>query len=510
VSTVDVHARPRRARRLVQIGGFLHKEVVALLRQPRLLLVLVAGPFLILLLFGIGYDQQQTVLRTAFVGPEDSIYEETIDQFADDLSQYVVNAGYSDDLVAAEQQLRDDEIDAVVVFPADPIETVLGGEQAEIKVIHDKIDPIQQVAVEVSSQVAVMELNARVLEEALSRAQDTLVPIADSVATASALVDELGAAVDVGDQARVDELVAELEGSGAGITTVADATGEIATALGGDDETLARVSELQASADELAATVDRLTGDASAVTAADVDELTAQIATVGDVSETVATLDPNVVVRPFASDTASLQREPIAVIDYFAPAAVALLLQHMVLTFAAMSLVADRGLGLFEVYRVGPVGAGGVMVGKYLAFVLVGAAVSAALLAAITQLLDVPMRGELVWVVVAVGGLLLASIGLGMVLSLLARSDVQAVQFSMLALLAALFFGGFFLDLDAFDYPVKLLSWALPVSYGIRMLRDVMLRGIDPNVWDLVGLGATTFVFALVAWILLHRQLRVR
>jgi ABC-2 type transport system permease protein len=510
VSTVDVHARPRRARRLVQIGGFLHKEVVALLRQPRLLLVLVAGPFLILLLFGIGYDQQQTVLRTAFVGPEDSIYEETIDQFADDLSQYVVNAGYSDDLVAAEQQLRDDEIDAVVVFPADPIETVLGGEQAEIKVIHDKIDPIQQVAVEVSSQVAVMELNARVLEEALSRAQDTLVPIADSVATASALADELGAAVDAGDQARVDELVAELEGSGAGITTVADATGEIATALGGDDETLARVSELQASADELAVTVDRLTGDASSVTAADVDELTAQIATIGDVSETVATLDPNVVVRPFASDTASLQREPIAVIDYFAPAAVALLLQHMVLTFAAMSLVADRGLGLFEVYRVGPVGAGGVMVGKYLAFVLVGAAVSAALLAAITQLLDVPMRGELVWVVVAVGGLLLASIGLGMVLSLLARSDVQAVQFSMLALLAALFFGGFFLDLDAFDYPVKLLSWALPVSYGIRMLRDVMLRGIDPNVWDLVGLGATTFVFALVAWILLHRQLRVR
>ncbi|MGB0111987.1 MAG: ABC transporter permease, partial [Ilumatobacteraceae bacterium] len=92
----------------------------------------------------------------------------------------------------------------------------------------------------------------------------------------------------------------------------------------------------------------------------------------------------------------------------------------------------------------------------------------------------------------------------------LAKTDVQAVQFSMLALLAGLFFGGFFLDLDAFSYPVKLLSWVLPVSYGIRLLRDVMLRGTDPSIYDLVGLAATTLAFGLAAWYLLRRQLRIR
>ena len=60
---VAATTRPRKARRSVQIVGFLRKEIVAVARQPRLLLVLVAGPFLILLLFGIGYDQEQTVLR---------------------------------------------------------------------------------------------------------------------------------------------------------------------------------------------------------------------------------------------------------------------------------------------------------------------------------------------------------------------------------------------------------------------------------------------------------------
>jgi ABC-type multidrug transport system permease subunit len=95
-------------------------------------------------------------------------------------------------------------------------------------------------------------------------------------------------------------------------------------------------------------------------------------------------------------------------------------------------------------------------------------------------------------------------------LALLARSEVQAVQFAMLALLAALFFGGFFLDLEAFNYPVKLLSWVIPVTYATRLLRDVMLRGIDPSMFDLLGLAVTTIGFAAVAWWLLHRQLRVR
>ena len=111
---------------------------------------------------------------------------------------------------------------------------------------------------------------------------------------------------------------------------------------------------------------------------------------------------------------------------------------------------------------------------------------------------------------VGTAGLLAASIGFGLTLSLLARSEVQAVQFAMLALLAGLFFGGFFLDLDAFTYPVKLLSWALPVTYGVRLLRDVMLRGADPSTVDLAGLAVTTLVFGSAAWTMLHRRLRTR
>lgn len=499
----------RKARRAVQVGGFLRKEVASVVRQPRLLLVLVAGPFLILLLFGVGYNQEQSVLRTAFVGPEGSIYEESIDQFAEGLKKYVINDGYSDDLVEAERRLRAGDIDAIVVFPAEPAETVLGGEQAQITVLHDKIDPIQQIAVEVSSQVAVMELNARVLEEALTRAQDEIVPVQESLDLADGQVDALAAAVDAGDVAQVNEILGQLEQSGGAIDTVANTSAQVANALGTDDETTASLAELETSSRQLSDLIADFDAGGGELTDADVAELSTRLEAVETIASTVTTIDPAVVVRPFESSTENLQRESVTVIDFFAPAAVALLLQHMVLTFAAMSLVADRTLGLFEVFRVGPIDAARVMFGKYLAFILIGSVVAAALLASMIFLLDIPMRGDIWWVVAGLAGLLLASIGFGMVLSLIAKTDVQAVQFSMLALLAALFFGGFFLDLEAFRYPVKLLSWMLPVSYGIRLLRDVMLRGIDPSVYDLIGLAATTVAFGMAAWFLLRRQLRV-
>jgi ABC-2 type transport system permease protein len=405
--------------------------------------------------------------------------------------------------------LQDGDIDAIVVFPADPLERVLGGEQAEITVLHDKIDPIQQVAVEVSAQVAVMELNARVLEEIVGRAQDTLVPVGDSLALADALADDLLAAVERGDDEAAEAALDELDSAASSLETVGSASSELARVLGADDTTLDALGDFRGSISELRAAVDVDAGERlPSVELA--NTVRNRLEAVTETAAAAATIDPGVVVRPFASTTANLQREPIEVTDYFAPAAIALLLQHMVLTFAAMSLVTDRTLGLFEVFRVGPIDASRVIAGKYLSFMLIGGAVGAALLAAMVTLLELPMRGDPMWVVIGVAGLLASSIGLGLTLALLARSEVQAVQFAMLALLAALFFGGFFLELEAFRYPVKLLSWLIPVTYATRLLRDVLLRGVDPSGFDLLGLAVTTVGFATVAWWLMYRQLRVR
>ena len=497
---------PPRLRPFIQFTGFLRKETVAILRQPRLLLILVIGPFLVLALFGLGFDQQKTVLDTTFVGSPDSIYESSVEEFADELGQYVNFAGYTTDLVAAENQLGDGDIDLIVIFPSDPANDVLAGEQATIKVLHDKIDPIQQTTVEVSAQVAVQELNARILQQVVGEAQQLLVPFGESLDRSGEQVAELRKAIEAGDDPRVAEITTDLASSSNAISTIVQVSDEFSTEL--DGGSAGDYEQLSASSSEL----ERLVGDAarnSDLTTAEVDEIEAALDALRSEGELVTTLDPSVIVRPFAGETTNLQRGSVSVADFFAPGAVALLLQHMVLTFAAMSLVNDRAAGLFELFRVGPVGAGRILLGKVAAFTIVGGLAAAVLLAALRFGLDVPFRGSVVSVAVSTVLLLVSSIGLGLCISLASRTDTQAVQYALLALLAGLFFGGFFLDLDAFRYPVKGISWALPVTYGTRLYRDVLLRGDEPALLDLLGLASTGVVFVGLGWFFLGRRLRV-
>ena len=164
-----VSSRPPRLRasrpwaRVIQASAFVRKELVEIARQPRLLALLVVGPFALLLLFGAGYRNDDLRMRTMFVGPAGSFYEDAVADHQDELERFVRPEGFTDDLDAARARLADGDVDAVVVFPADPLDTVLAGEHAEIEVIHDKIDPIQQTAIEVAARLAVQEVNAQVV-----------------------------------------------------------------------------------------------------------------------------------------------------------------------------------------------------------------------------------------------------------------------------------------------------------------------------------------------------------
>jgi ABC-2 type transport system permease protein len=220
-------------------------------------------------------------------------------------------------------------------------------------------------------------------------------------------------------------------------------------------------------------------------------------------------IDPDVLVRPFTSRTYTVLPQVIRPTDFFAPSSIALLLQHMALSFAALALVRDRALGLVEVFRVGPTSVASILAGRFVAFVFAGTVVGAALVVAVVQLLDVPMLGSYSWLALSLVMLVFASAALGMVLALISKTDSQAVQYAMLALLASLFFGGFVLDLSLFDHPARAVSWLLPVTYGIPLAQHSMLRGIAPSSSDYLSLGIQAAVYTALAVLLFRRRLRI-
>ncbi len=502
-----------RLRPVIQVLGFLRKELVDIVRQPRLLVVLVGGPFLILTLFAAGYDQQAAVLRTVFVGPEGSVYEDAIERYEEELSFYIESVGFTSDVVAARDLLNDGDVDLAVIFPPDPVETILNGEQAVITILHDKIDPLQQTAVEVSAQVAVLELNATVLEQIFTAGQAEAGSVDDRLGTIGALVGDLRVAAEEADPDELKAVASDMRLSVQGISGVLDLTEEAIGELEGDlsDDESASIEELRTAVADLEESLDSL---GSATTDDEIeralDEVDRRAADLQPLADSVITIDPRVAIRPFASDSENLLRISVGVVDFFVPSSLGLLLQHLAITFAAMALVRDSSVGLFESFRVGPVAARHVLVGKYAAYLVIGGVVAAVLLAAVVMGIGVPMRGSYVWLAAGVGLLLAASIGLGLVLSAISQSSTQAVQYAMLSLLAGMFFGGFLITLDAFRMPFRLVSYALPVTYAIRWFQNVMLRGLAPESVDVIGLLVATVVYGAVAGWLFSRRLRIQ
>ncbi len=481
---------------VIRSFAFVRKEIVEIVRQPRLVLLLVVGPFVLLLLFGAGYAESELRLRTIFVGESGSVYDDVLRTYDDELDEYVDSQGLVETESEGRAALDDDRADVVVVFPADPAATVLDGERATITILHDEIDPIQEAAVRIAARLAIQEVNATVLTALATEAQDALAPAAELGDELESLAGVLGSG-ELVDPAELDARLGQISTVLTGSSTI---LGRLDASAGTGD-----LDELRAGVDELRERVTALDESTSESEITDVAEAAATIA--GELDR-VAVLPPEVLVRPFDSDTRNVLSVDIGATDYFTPAALALLLQHLALTFAALSLVRDRRTGLFELMRVGPLSSIEIIVGKCVAYLVVGAVVAAALIGAAVFVLGVPFAGSVAWVVVVVAAVLLASLALGMVLSLFSRTESQAVQFAMLALLAALFFSGFILSVDQLQYPVKVVSWILPVTYGIDAFQDIVLRGEAPDPWMLTGLGILIAAYGTVAVVGLRRRLR--
>ena len=142
-----------------------------------------------------------------------------------------------------------------------------------------------------------------------------------------------------------------------------------------------------------------------------------------------------------------------------------------------------------------------------LAFGILGAAIAAVSLALLTVAFSIPVLGSGGLLAAVVGLLLLSSIGLGLFIAVISDSERQTVQLSLLVLLASVFFSGFVLPLEEFNEPVQALAYALPVTHGIRLIQEVMLRGTTLYAWEYGALAVIAAVTLLLSWLLLRRTM---
>jgi ABC-2 type transport system permease protein len=496
---------------LIRISAFVTKEIAEVMRQPRLLLTLVLGPFLILLLFGVGYRNQARVLRTLFVTPADSPLRQQIEEYAPTLGDQLDFQGIVATKEEALARLRRGEIDVVVVTPENAYATIQSSQQAAFELFHREIDPFQVDYVTYFGQLYIDEVNRRVLLAVTQQGQTDANQVEDDVKAARANAAAMRQALQAGnrDQARQEQgqLVQRVDNISLALGASLGLLSGVQANVGGGTDEAAQIMDSLASVRQNTDSLNDSQASGSAQELEQATQVETDLAKLEERLQAFTSIDANVLVRPFRSEAksiATLQPRPI---DFFAPAVLALLLQHLAITFAALSIVRERSGGTMELFRVSPLSAAETLIGKYVSYLIFGTVIGVLLTLLLIFGLQMPMLGNWWNYALVVLALLFTSLGFGFVISLISQTDSQAVQYTMLLLLTSVFFSGFMMSLDTITPAVRVVSWSLPTTYGIVLLRDLVLRGVPPDAGLLGGLAGIGLGLCLLAWWMLRRRL---
>jgi ABC-2 type transport system permease protein len=483
---------------LIRVFGIIRKELTSVVRQPRLILTLILGPFLIVLVFGLGYRSQPAPYRTLVVlGSDDAGLAADPERLRDVFGGSIDLVGVITDPAVARGQLRDGEIDLVIVAPPDPLATLEEGKQASFTLVHAETDPTIRSNIAMLARISIDQVNRLVLEEVVSTAQEGSEQVEGPLAALRGSAGDLRAALESGDSAAADMARGELEEQVAGLrngTLPSSALyAGVAALLGADGrQGLDRLDDL-------------LERESPGDPSSEAQELEEAITALETDLDRARALDPGLLVSPFGVEVEQVAAAEPSPSIFYVPGTLVLLVQHIAVTFAALSLVRERQLGLTELFRVSPLTVTQALVGKYVAFVIMTGLV-ASILTGTMFAFGVPMPESVLAYVTVLTLVILASLGLGFVISALARNDSQAVQYSMMILLVSIFFTGFVLPLEQLTAPVQIISYLLPATYGVSAVRGLLFRGggIEPLL--LVGLVGFTLALGVASWWAMRRE----
>ncbi len=508
----------RYIRFLIRTSAFLRKEIFEILRQTRLVITLIIGPFLILLLFGVGYLEFPPGPRTLFVVPEGSRIGSVVEQYAQSLNVQLTYAGITADPDLAQQQLDTNQVDLVIVTPADPASIILNNEQATIYFYHSEIDPYEEAYIQVLGRSLIEEINHQVLLQVAEQGQAEAESLQGYTQAAKEHAGAMRLALEGGNlaeatihrQALQNDLNLVTLAAGSSLAVLAGVQNTTEDQNGNEAQLILQALEnIRGNLNSIENTPTISEGEASAG-AETASELEQDLDELDQMLSDFRRIDSFVLVSPFRSEVVSTTPVRLQPMHYFVPGVLALLLQHTAVTLGALSIIRERRVGTVELFQASPVSAFETLLGKYLSYLILLAGLAAVLTGLVVALLGAPMIGSWSEYVLAMLLFILTSLGVGFHFSLSAHTDSQAVQYAMTILLASIFFSGFFLALNRLRPAVQIVSWLIPATYGTTMLQSIMLLGQQASLILYIALALASVVLFILAWARLQRLMRSR
>lgn len=186
---------------------------------------------------------------------------------------------------------------------------------------------------------------------------------------------------------------------------------------------------------------------------------------------------------------------------FLVPGLIVLVMTLIGAMLTALVMAREWEHGTLEALFVTPVRSDEILLGKTIPYFVLGLVGFVLCVLAAKFLFHVPIRGSL-WVLTSASMLyLLVSLGIGLLISALVKSQFVASQLALLVtFLPAMMLSGFLFDIRSMPAALRLVTYLLPARYYVALLQTVFLAG---DVWPVIVpnaaiLAAMTAVLAIL------------
>jgi ABC-2 type transport system permease protein len=195
--------------------------------------------------------------------------------------------------------------------------------------------------------------------------------------------------------------------------------------------------------------------------------------------------------------------------DFIIPGLVAVVMMVMAGILTSLAIAREWETGTMEQLISSPVRAHEIVFGKLLPYFFLGLAQLALVVGTGTLLFGVPLRGSLFSLLIASSVFLLCGLGIGLFLSIVARTQQLAFMLAiLLTLLPAFLLSGFMTPISSMPRIIQAFTYLIPARYFIIMVRGIFLKGFGfGDIWrELLLLAA----FAAIVLAGCVRRLKLR
>jgi ABC transporter DrrB family efflux protein len=194
--------------------------------------------------------------------------------------------------------------------------------------------------------------------------------------------------------------------------------------------------------------------------------------------------------------------------NFLVPGLIGVIMQLITMFLTALSIVGERERGTLDQVMVTPIGALGLMMGKITPYAVIGFLDFLLVVTAMQLVFKVSIAGSIVLLFMLSAGFLLAALGLGLLVSSAAKTQVQAMLGVLGLTLPSILLSGFFFELYLMPPVMQWFSYVIPLTYFLEILRGIILRGAGlAQLWpSVVAMMALALVLLIASSIRFARS----